>query len=263
MVLNSTILLCDRCLYSLLPTIKNITLILSLFSALSLTVTLIKTLQFRNKIQQSFAIKPKSIILFEEKHDLRNKIIVFQDSRLMAFCLGIVTAHIYISTQLLKKMSRSEIEAIILHEKQHLVGKDNLLLLVLNFIKTAFFFFPVIGDFVHSVEVQKEISADQTVIKITGNKINIMTALKKCIETKPNYIYAHAFSEALTIEPRILSLVGKKNNLLSFQLSSVLITFSVLLLLANITLSRIEVHSQTGSSATVCLDKGACQNTCR
>ncbi len=263
MVINNTILLCDKCLYSLLPTIKNITLTLSLFSALSLTISLVKTFLFRKKIQQSLTIKPKSIIFLEKKHNLHNKIIVFQDSRLMAFCLGIITTHIYLSTQLLKKMSRSEIEAIILHEKQHMVSKDNLLLLVLNFIKTALFFFPVIDDYVHCIEIQKEISADQMAIRTTGNKINIMTALKKCIETKPSYIYAHAFSEGATIEPRIHSLIGKKNYLPSFQLSSILITFSVLLLLANITVSRIEVHAQTDSSTTVCLDKGSCQNTCR
>lgn len=263
MVLKSNILLCDRCLFSLLPTFKNITLTLSLFSALSLVISLIKTYQFKNKIRKSLVVKPESINFFEKKYHLHNKIVIFQDSQLMAFCMGIFTAHIYLSTQLLKKMNHSEIEAIILHEKQHLANKDNLSLLILNFIKTAFFFLPIVSDFVQSIEIQKEILADQTVIKVTGKKTNIITALKKCLESKPNYVYAHAFSESLTIEPRIHSLVGKKNKFLSFQLSNILISFSVILLLANITLSRIEVHSQTDSSATVCLDKGVCQNTCQ
>lgn len=262
-ILNSAILLCDKCLSALLPTVQKITLTLSLFSAISLTISLIKTFLFRSKIQQSLVAKPKSILFFEKKYNLDNKIIVFKDSRLMAFCLGIVTARIYLSTQLLKKMNRSEVEAIILHEKHHLVGNDNLLLLILNFIKTALFFLPVIGDFVHTVEIQKEISADQTVISTTRNKLNIISALKKCIESKPSYVYAQAFSESVTIEPRIHSLIGKRSNFLYFQLRSVLISLSVVLLLANITISRIEVHSQAENSTTVCLDKGSCQNTCR
>jgi Zn-dependent protease with chaperone function len=139
-VLNSNILLCDSCLQGLISTIIIITLTISVFAGLSLAISHIKTFRFKNKIKRSVVSKPKSIAYFEKKHNLHNKIIVYQDSQLMAFCLGIFTPHIYLSTRLLNKMNRSEVEAIILHEKQHIVGGDNMKLLILNFIKTIFFF---------------------------------------------------------------------------------------------------------------------------
>ncbi len=261
-LVGSNFFVCDSCLSFVLPFIQKIMFSLAVLAFGNLIINTVKTLRFKNSL---FPVcpRPKFIKSLAEKYLLQDKIIIFDNSRLMAFCLGVLNPKIYLSNQLLKSMSHSEIEAIILHEKQHILGKDNLLLLFLNLIKTAFFFFPIIGDFVNSIEIQKEIIADKVVVEETGRRINIISALRKVIESKPSFMYATAFSEDLSIEPRIRSLVGKKNRLLSIKYSSVIISLSVLLFLVNITLNRIEIHPQTNSSTMLCLDKGTCSNICQ
>lgn len=261
-LIGSNVFVCDSCLSSVLPFIQKILSVLAIFAFGNLLITYFKTIRFKNNLHLVYS-QSKRIKLLEKKFSMRNKIIVFDDFRLMAFCLGVFNPKIYLSNQLLKNMSHAEIKAIILHEKQHIIAKDNLLLLFLNLIKTAFFFFPIIGDFIHSIEIQKEISADKVVVEETGKRINIISALRKVIESKPSFIYANAFSESLSIEPRIRSLVGKKNKWLSIKYSSVVVSLSVLLILVNVTLSRIEVHPQTNSSTMLCLDKGTCSNICQ
>ena len=261
-LVNNSILLCDKCLFAVIPTIKRIISVLGVLALGNLILGFFRTSHFRNKLQ-SVPPPTKQISFLEKKYHLQNRIIIFENSQLMAFCLGIFNPRIYLSTQLLKKMTRFEIEAIVLHEKQHMAGKDNLLLLVLNLIKTAFFFFPIIADVVNSIEIQKEIAADKGVIKETGKTINIVTALRKVLESKPGFVFAQAFSQGFSIEPRIKSLIGKRNELPHLQLNSVLITLGVMLIFINITLSRIEVHSQNSSSTTLCLDKYSCQNSCQ
>lgn len=261
-LVSGNFFVCDNCLSSVLTFIQKTLSVLAVLAIGNLVINHIKTLHFKNSLLPIYPY-PKLIKSLGEKYSLQDKIIIFDNSRLMAFCLGVLNPKIYLSNQLLKNMSHSEIEAIILHEKQHILGKDNLLLLFLNLIKTAFFFFPIIGDFVNSIEIQKEILADKIVVKETGRRINIISALKKVIESKPDFIYANAFSESISIESRIRSLVGKKNRLLSIKYSSVIISLSVLLFLVNITLNRIEIHPQTNSSTMLCIDKGACQNFCQ
>lgn len=262
LLVSNNVFVCDSCLGSVLPFIQKILSILAVFAFGNLLINYIKTVRFKKSLLPIYP-QPKFIRFLEEKHSLQDKIIIFNDFRFMAFCLGVFNPKIYLSNQLLKNMTSSEVEAIILHEKQHILGKDNLLLLFLNLVKTAFFFFPVVADFVNSIEIQKEIYADQIVVKETGRRINIISALRKVIESKPSFVYANAFSESLSIEPRIRSLVGKKNRWLSLKYSSVVISLSVLLFLVNITLNRIEIHPQANSATMLCLDKGTCQNICQ
>lgn len=262
LLVSDKVFACTNCLDSVLLFVQKVLFILVIFALSNLIINYIKTVQFKNSLLP-FRFRPNLIKSLENKYTLQGKIIIFNDPRLMAFCLGVFNPKIYMSNILLEKMTSSELEAIILHEKQHMVAKDNLLLLLLNLIRTAFFFFPVIGDFVDSIEIQKEISADQTVVKEMGKRISIISALRKVIESKPHFVYANAFSESLSIEPRIRSLVGKNNRQFPFKYGSVVVSLCVLLFLVNITLSRIETHPQINSSTMLCLDKGTCQNTCQ
>ncbi|MCL4353948.1 M56 family metallopeptidase [Patescibacteria group bacterium] len=261
-IVNNNFIVCDNCLSSIFPFIQKILTLLVAFALGNLLISYFRTVRFKNSL---FPINHQSnhIKSLEKKYLLHNKIVVFNEVKLMAFSLGVFNPKIYLSTQLVKDMTRSEMEAIVLHEKQHIVGKDNLLLLLLSLLKTALFFLPVVSDFANNVEIQKEISADQIVAKETGEKTNIISALRKIIESKPSYVYANAFSESFSIEPRIRSLVGKKNQWFPLKFSSVVISLCVMLFLANITLSRIEIHPQLNSSAMLCLDKGICQNSCQ
>lgn len=261
-IMDSGLYVCRNCLNTIFPFVQKMITVLLLVSFTSLLVNYIKSALFKRNLRL-VSLKPKIISSFEEKYHLQDKIAIFKDQKLMAFCMGVFNPKIFLSSQVLKSMTHREIEAIILHERQHVIGKDNLTMLFLNLVKNALFFFPIVTDFVNGIEVRREIVADQSVTRETGRKIDIVSALRKVIESKPSFMYATAFSEDLSIEPRIRSLVGKKNRLLSIKYSSVVISLSVLLFLMNITLSRVEIHPQTNSATMLCIDKGTCQNSCQ
>lgn len=261
-VIDNSIFVCKSCLNSIPLFVQKIIIVLLLVAFGNLLLNYIKNTLFKHSLH-FVNLKPKSVISLEKKYFLHKKIIIFRNQKLLAFCMGILKPKIFISSEVLKRMTYREIEAIILHERQHIIGKDNLVMIFLNLVKTSFFFFPVVTDFVNNLEIQREIKADQSVVKETGRKINIISALRKIIESKPNYVYANAFSESFSIEPRVHSLIGKGSNLFPFKYGSIVISLSVLLFLMNLTLSRIEIHPQTNSSTMLCIDKGTCQNSCQ
>ena len=262
LVIDNSVFVCKSCLNSIPLFVQKIITVLLLVAFGNLLLNYIKNMLFKRNLH-FIHLKPKNIISLEKKYCLRDKIVIFKEQKLMAFCMGVLRPKIFISSEVLKRMTYHEVEAIILHERQHVIGKDNLVMLFLNLIKTAFFFFPVVTDFVNNLEIQREITADQSVVKETGRKIDIISALRKIIESKPNYVYANAFSESFSIEPRVHSLIGKGAKLLTFKYGSIVISLSVLLFLTNLTLSRIEIHPQTNSSTMLCIDKGTCQNSCQ
>ena len=262
LIMDSGVYICRSCLNTIFPFVQKIITVLLLVSFTSLLVNYIKSALFKRNLRL-VSLKPKVISSFEEKYHLQDKITIFKDRKLMAFCMGVLNPRIFLSSQVLKSMTHREIEAIILHERQHLIGKDNLTMLILNLVKNALFFFPIVTDFVNGMEVRREIVADQSVTRETGRKIDIVSALRKIIESKPNYVFANAFSESFGIEPRIRFLIGKRHNWVSFRYGSIVISLSVLLFLMNITLSRVEIHPQTNSATMLCIDKGTCQNSCQ
>ena len=123
----------------------------------------IKTVLFTKKIKQ--ARLPKFIQTLSFRHYLKDKIIIFQNSKPSAFCLGIKSPRIYLSTKLLAVMNKKEIEAILLHEKYHLIKRDTLLILLATFVKGLFLLFPIMTDIITSFLRQKESSRTQKIQK--------------------------------------------------------------------------------------------------
>jgi beta-lactamase regulating signal transducer with metallopeptidase domain len=132
-MIGGNFFVCDSCKSSILPFIQKVFSIIAVFAFGNVLISCLRTVRFKNNLH---IICPQSrrIKSLEKKFSLHNKIIVFDDFRLMAFCLGVFNPKIYLSNQLLKEMTSSELKAIVLHEKQHILGKDNLLLFFLNLL---------------------------------------------------------------------------------------------------------------------------------
>lgn len=262
-ITGKILVLCSSCLDYLSPFFQKTILFLSLIAMFSFIISIHKTIRFSrriNVISTRFSVLEK----IKTKYSLQNKIIVFNYTSPVAFCMGIIKPKIYLSSQLLKIMSPVEIETIVLHEKQHLKRDDNFVLLLLQIIKNTFFFFPIIGDFVNFFNVRKEIKADCGVVKELGQKDTLISALRKVIDSPSiKSVSVNTFSQVYDIEPRIQSLLGKKTVNHSFPFINVIISLSVLLIFANFFVGKIEVHAQTQQETAVCFDKGNCQNMCQ
>ncbi|MFA5894781.1 MAG: M56 family metallopeptidase [Candidatus Shapirobacteria bacterium] len=260
---GKALLFCNSCLEHLLPFFKKTIFTFFSIAFLSLIVSLFKTFKFSLSIKSKLKI-PIFIEKLTTKYSLQNKVVVFEYSSPVAFCMGILSPKIYLSNSLVKMMTPKEMETIIIHEKQHLNRNDNLVLLLLQAVKNMFFFLPIIGDFVNYFHIRKEILADRGVISELGSNNKLISALRKVIDYPSLTVMSvNTFSQSYDIETRVLSLLGDTQVKHTFPFNNLVISLSVLLLFANVIASKVEIHSQTQSETSICLDGGSCQNICR
>lgn len=105
--------------------------------------------------------------------------IIKDDNIRTAFTHGLIRPRIYVSTGLLKNLTREELRAVLLHEVHHRDTKDPLRFFCLSLIKDLFFYLPVAAWFVRQKRSQREIEADDEAIVRTGQPLTLAGALVK------------------------------------------------------------------------------------
>lgn len=201
------------------------------------------------------------------KHNILDKVIIYQNSEPEAYCIGLLKPKIYISSQLIKIMDENEFESILIHEMYHMQNRNNLILYILNYFSYILFPFPFIKDLSKHYELQAEIEADK-MASISLNKHNpLLKALKKLLLYKPSSInYGFGFSKAEAVEYRIKSLVSGKAQSTNFSLRRIsisIISFIIFSLLLFLPISRTHIHAEGKDYLVVCYDNSDCQNICR
>lgn len=220
------------------------------------------------KLRNNFNFETKSSHILnriESTHNLQKRIILIKDTRPLAFCMGIFSPKIYLSSGLIKIMNSRELEAVILHERYHVESKDNLCLIGLHFLKNLLFFFPFATDIVHNFEKNEEMAADQKAADIVGT-ISVVSALKKMFLYSNNNHYGFSFSKSQHIETRIFKLVGKASPQHSFGIKNIaisIISIVCFMILSSIPVSSTEIHAQGKDVIIMCLGNKNCENSCQ
>lgn len=260
---GKNVVICNNCLGLIIPSfLGKSALLLVAISLASLCISLLRANLFLRTLA-TIKGKPRIVSKIEGKYSLQKKIVLFKHQKPLAFCLGYVSPKIYLSSQLFKLMTHSEIEAVILHEQQHIIGNDNLKLSILYMVKSTFFFFPIIGDLVNNIELKQEIQADDKTIQIIGEKSALVTALRKVIEASSlSLAFAKNFYQNFELQPRINYLIKGGDVKFHLKVQNVIFTLGAIFLFLNILVGRIETHPILKTDAVLCLDKGNCQNFC-
>lgn len=238
-----------------------------LFLALiKIVIVLLKTVFYERRL--IIQTTPKIILKFIDKHGLAGKVRIIADKKPSAFCLGLLRPKIYLSTGLIQLMMKQELEAIILHEKYHLLKKDNIFLITATFIRQLLIPFPIFSDIIDSFIKIREIKADRYGTVLLGKKQPIVSAFKKLlsIETNNSYLlrYSPTFTSNQYLETRIHALFGKKTSLFSFKLRNIGITMLSFTILVGLSLSpwqKTQANNQN-QKPFVCLKNTDCQKHC-
>ncbi len=106
----------------------------------------------------------------------------------LAFCHGWVRPRICISTGVVARLNESEVKALLLHERHHLLRRDPLKSAISRVLASAFFFLPVIRALQQQYMVAKEIEADEHVLLGQGSNRPLLGALYKLLlqQTHPH-----------------------------------------------------------------------------
>jgi beta-lactamase regulating signal transducer with metallopeptidase domain len=242
------------------------------FLSLILGIAVIKFLVLNLKIQfLKYKLKGNATVQGKVskliKHlGLQEKTIIIKSTKQFAFCLGIRSPKIYISTGLLSKLTSKEIEAVLRHEQYHLESHDTFTMIVASVAHSMFPFFPLLGDLIKKYRVDREIEADRFAVNKIVASYSLIHALKKLlafptVETVP----LAAIADQDTLEPRIYSLLNKQYTCRQFRLRNLFITLFSSLLVGAILITPVhakEIHHMEHDVMMLCTDGGACMNFC-
>lgn len=145
-------------------------------------------------LSQSLGIQPKTILI--------------QSNQTFAFCFGFKNPKIYLSSNLIKMMSKNELKAILYHEKFHLEHHDSLIIASISLLAPLSPLLPLVSDLSQKYLISREIKADEAaVIALSGAK-PIIGALKKIL-SQPKFAlsFVPAIGNLDSLEPRIKALV--------------------------------------------------------
>ena len=203
-------------------------------------------------------------------------VLVKDPSRQFAFTYGLFRPRIFISTGIISALSREELQSVILHEAHHKRSYDPLRFLFFTLLKDTLFYLPIGKWFMTEALIQRELDADISVIKKTGQPLELASALIKVTGQfyKRSNTYAHASLKGKgSVKERIKILIGEsslqhtklpiKTALKSTLIAIALIVFTALPIMAG-TVTSIEgctkeyCPTHHHSSGAECVDH--CEN---
>ncbi len=95
----------------------------------------------------------------------------------LAFAFGYLAPSVAVSDTLLRALNDSELEALLLHEAEHVHHRDPLRLLIVATLSRAFLLAPLIDALADRFRMAKEIDADRAVIRKMGSRDALVSAL--------------------------------------------------------------------------------------
>lgn len=276
--LHNTVYYCSQILQSvsaqpLQLNLKTFTLwglvALALYTVIRIFLTVYRIFQQHKSLEQK-ATGSVDILSIIEKLDLRNKVRVIEDNRMGAFCFGITSPKIYISTQMISVATDDEIEAVLRHEKYHLENNDTLVMLFAVFTESLFPFFPLLTDFISYYQTHRELQADKCAISaMEQGKDHLRSILTKLMshDIYPAYITAPGFADAHTLEARIRTLIKETPITPSLSVKNVLVSILSVTILGGLAVApvqAIEYHYSGEDAVMACINSnGNCTNACQ
>lgn len=228
----------------------------------TLANTRVYVLQHKLKNKIVLQNKPKKII---KRLGLEEKTIIIKSNKYFAYCMGIRSPKIYVSTGLVKSLSEHELEAVLRHEQYHLENHDTFTMTIASIAQSLFPFFPLIGDLIKKYRIEREIKADAFAIRKSGSSLPLISALQKLLATPSTQNLAFAaIADHDTLEPRIHSLLNRKYMQRQFRIKHLVISLFSAAFIGVIIATPVhakEIHPKELDVVMFCTD-GACINSC-
>lgn len=103
-----------------------------------------------------------------ERREDRPALVVVRDARPLAFCSGYLRPRVYVSTGALELLGAAELSALLAHERHHARRRDPLKMLLVEALKDAVFFVPVLRRSQERFGALSELAADEHAIRTAG-----------------------------------------------------------------------------------------------
>lgn len=129
----------------------------------------------------------------------RNGVILVENERPLAFCLGLLRPRVYLSTAAAALFDARALDAVVAHERHHAARRDPLRFAAARVVADALFYLPGLRELVRRHEELAELSADESAVAPPGGRAALADA-----------ILALDDAAGGTVEPdRVLHLLGE------------------------------------------------------
>lgn len=128
----------------------------------------------------------------------------------VAFCYGYLRPRVLLSTALVSLLAPEELEALLLHEREHVRQRDPCKIVLGRLLSSGLFFIPAIGALYQRYLIEKELAADAAVVAQQGSSRYLAGALVRLLESggSPRPALSAGADEAL--EHRVAALLGER-----------------------------------------------------
>ena len=168
------------------------------------------------------------------------------NERPIIFCHGIKQPKICVSSGVVKSLTYPELQAVLLHETQHLISREPARLLIIKFINT-FRFIPGIKNLTKKYLSFSELAADELATNNFTEKNNLARAMRKILEMEEKIIIqkglALSYFSQVT-EERVLAL-SEDHYRPSFAREIIKVCLSVLVAMGFFLYFSSEIQAQT------------------
>ena len=230
-------------------------------------IQVLQTQRFIKKVVKRPITQPRKLESVTQALGLTNKIAVIEDKKHFSFCYGLLRRKICLSTGLIQSLTKSELKAVLLHEKYHLKNFDPLRILLGKTASRMLFFIPTLQDIQTHYALSKEIAADDDVVRC-GNRESLISALTKLLSPSiPSLSGIAAFADSHSLEKRILYLTEKKKTSIRLSKRNLLFSFSAVLFLfivLSLPIHAIAMNDKAmDHSYFICPFGNNCTNSCK
>lgn len=141
--------------------------------------------------------------------NLDGKVYYVKGKTMFSFCSGILSQKIVLSSTFVSSLGVKELEAVLLHEKAHLLGRDPLKILIGKTVATMFFFLPIFFELYKNMVVANEMRADRFAIEFQQQDYFLKRVLRKVLSTaNPSQVSLPALAQIEYLELRIYKLAN-------------------------------------------------------
>jgi len=140
--------------------------------------------------------------------DVRGRVIITTDNTVFAFCSGLIQPRIFLSDGLVGMLSRDELEAVLLHERHHLLQRAPLRLFVTSLARRLAFLFPVLEVVADRIVIRAELEADRASLSIVSVDV-LASALVKVMRAGPDSRYQAVLAGFSPTDARVNALLGR------------------------------------------------------
>lgn len=134
----------------------------SIFRQLLMTVSLIRSLESRR------IALPRSVAVLSRELAIEGRVDVVADERTFSFCYWFRDPRICLSSALVRRLSRDELRAVLVHERYHLRQRDPLRVVIARYFAAGLYVVPAVDELASFYALQKEIAADDEAVRSVG-----------------------------------------------------------------------------------------------